>query len=537
MNLLAVAHALIALWLAVYGLNSFILVFLYLRHRRAAVPTPRVERSAHSDGAPPPSKRTLIVLPGRHSDSAPPPSKGRHSDGAPLPPVTVQVPIYNELHVVERVMDSVAALDYPRDRLQIQVLDDSTDGTTRLARARAALHRERGVDIAVLRRPDRDGFKAGALSWGLAEAGGEYVAVFDADFCPHSDFLLRTIPHFLTRPQLGMVQARWSYLNADYSPLTRAQSLALDGHFVVEQTARSRSRLLMSFNGAAGVWRRRCIEDAGGWQADTLCEDLDLSYRAQLAGWDCLYLPEVDAPAEVPPQIAAFKRQQSRWAQGSVQALRKLIGPVLRSRRLGWGQKVMALVHLSSYLAHMLMVVLLLISLPTLLMPDSALLSLGGLGLMCLGPPLVYCISQRRLYRDREHNWWRRLCALPLLALVGIGIAWCNTRAVWRGLTRWGGTFARTPKFRLEGTAGRWVNSRYRLQADRSTVGEIGLALYALITAFLAYVTGRYGMIPFLLLYAGAFGTMAGIGLAQTIAPRRRRSLQPALMSQDVERQ
>jgi len=472
----------------------------------------------------------------------------------------VQVPIYNELHVVERVIDSVAALDYPRDRLQIQVLDDSTDGTTRLARARAALHREHGIDIAVLRRPARDGFKAGALSWGLAEARGEYVAVFDADFCPRPDFLLRTVPHFLTHPRLGMVQARWSYLNADYSPLTRAQSLALDGHFVVEQTARSRSRLLMSFNGAAGVWRRRCIEESGGWQADTLCEDLDLSYRAQLAGWDCLYLPDVDAPAEVPPQIAAFKRQQSRWAQGSVQALRKLIGPILRSRRLGWGQKAMALVHLSGYLAHALMVVLLLISLPTLMVPDSALLSLGGLGLMCLGPPLVYCISQWRLYHDwmrhqndallsendwachqngaswRGNRWWRRLSALPLLALVGIGIAWCNTRAVWRGLTRWGGTFARTPKFRLEGKAGRWAGSQYRLRADRSTIGEIGLTLYALVTAFLAYITGRYGMIPFLLLYAGAFGTMAGIGLAQTVGLRRQPALRPALMRQDVER-
>jgi cellulose synthase/poly-beta-1,6-N-acetylglucosamine synthase-like glycosyltransferase len=357
---LAFIHALVVLWLAIYGLNSLILAFLYLRHRRAVVPAPSADWSV-------------------------------------LPPVTVQVPVYNELHVVERAIDGVAALDYPRDRLQIQILDDSTDETTRLARARTALHRERGVDITVLRRPDRGGFKAGALAWGLSQARGEYVAIFDADFCPHPDFLLRTIPHFLARPRLGMVQTRWSYLNADYSPLTRAQALALDGHFVVEQAGRHRSGLLVSFNGAAGVWRRRCIEEAGGWQADTLCEDLDLSYRAQLAGWECLYLPAVDAPAEVPPQIAAFKRQQSRWAQGSVQALRKLAGSILRSRRLRWGQKGMALVHLSSYLAHPLMVVFLLASLPTLLMPDSALLPLGSLGLMCLGPLLVYVVSQQQL--------------------------------------------------------------------------------------------------------------------------------------------
>jgi len=492
---LAFTHALIVLWLAVYGLNSFILAFLYLYHRRVVVPAPSLDRSA-------------------------------------LPPVTVQVPVCNELHVVERVIDAVAALDYPHDCLQIQILDDSTDETTLLACARAALHRERGVDIAVLRRPDHGGFKAGALAWGLSQASGEYVAIFDADFCPRPDFLLQTVPHFLTRPRLGLVQARWSYLNADYSPLTRAQALALDGHFVVEQTGRHRSGLLMSFNGAAGVWRLRCIEEGGGWQADTLCEDLDLSYRAQLAGWQCLYLPTVDAPAEVPPQIAAFKRQQSRWAQGSVQTWRKLAGPILRSQRLRWGQKMMALVHLSSYLAHALMVLLLLVSLPLLLVHDSVPLPLSGLGLMCLGPPLVYVISQQRLYTD----WWRRLLALPLLVLIGIGIAWCNTQAVWRGLTRWGGTFARTPKFRLEGKAGHWTDSHYRLRADSSTVGEVALALYALATSFVAYITGCYGMIPFLLLYAAAFGTVAGTGLAQTVAPRRSRPLRPALVMERAQR-
>ena len=483
MTLLALVYALTALCLAIYGLNSFILSFLYLRHRRTVAPTPSPNRTT-------------------------------------LPTVTVQVPVYNELHVVERVIDSVAALDYPRARLQIQILDDSTDDTTRLARARASLHRARGIEIAVLRRPERGGFKAGALAWGLTQARGEYVAIFDADFCPHPDFLLQTIPHFSAHPRLGMVQTRWSYLNSDYSPLTRAQTLALDGHFVVEQNGRNRAGLLMSFNGAGGVWRRGCIEEAGGWTADTLCEDLDLSYRAQLAGWECLYLPQVTAPAEVPPQIAAFKRQQSRWAQGSVQTLRKLIGPILRSQRLGWGQKGMALLHLSSYLAHALMVLLLLASLPLLLMPDAVQLPLSGLGLMCLGPPLVYAISQRELYPD----WKRRMQAFPLLMLVGIGIAWANTLAVWRGLTRWGGTFARTPKFRLEGQNDHWADSDYRLQADGSTIGEVALALYALATAFAAYVTGNQGMIPFLLLYAAAFGTVAGVGLAQTVAPGQKRN-------------
>lgn len=488
MRFLAFIHTLIVLWLAIYGLHSFILAFLYLRHRRRVIPVPPVDRSS-------------------------------------LPPVTVQVPIYNEVHVVERAIDAMAALDYPSDRLEIQILDDSTDETTRLARARAAFHRQRGVNVTVFRRPDRNGFKAGALAWGLAHASGEYIVVFDADFCPHPDFLFQTVPHFLSRPRLGMLQARWSYLNVDYSPLTRAQALALDGHFVVEQGGRNCSGLLMSFNGAGGIWRRRCVEASGGWRADTLCEDLDLSYRSQLTGWECLYLPSVDAPAELPPQITAFKRQQSRWAQGSVQALRKLIGPILRSQRLRWEQKVMALVHLSSYLAHALIVMLLLVSLPLLLVPDSAQLSLSGLGLMCLGPPLVYAISQQQLYPD----WAQRLRALPLLICIGIGTAWANTRAVWRGLTHWGGTFARTPKFQLVGRVGHWAGSGYRLRADGTVIGEVVLTLYALVTALVAYITGNYGVIPFSLLYVVAFGTVAGMGLAETFAPRRIHSLSSIL--------
>lgn len=485
-SVIAPLYALVALWLAIYGLNSFILALLYLRYRHAQVPILPVDWSA-------------------------------------LPAVTVQVPVYNERHVIERVIDAVAVLDYPRDRLHIQILDDSTDETTQLAQTRAAMYREQGVNIVVLRRPHREGFKAGALAAGLCQTCGEYVAIFDADFRPHPDFLLQTMPHFLAHPRLGLIQTRWSCLNADYSLFTRAQVLALDGHFIVEQTGRQRAGLLVGFNGASGVWRRRCIQESGGWQSDTLCEDLDLSYRAQLAGWECLYLPEVDAPAEVPPQIAAFKQQQARWAQGSVQTLRKLGGSILRSRRLRWGQKGMALVYLTSYLAHVLMIVLLLISLPLLWVPTSASLPLGWLGLMCLGPPLVYAISQRRLYS----NWLWRLRALPLLVLVGVGIAWGSMQAVWRGLTRWGGTFARTPKFRLEGKAGHWTNRGYRLRANDSIAGELVLALYAITTAAVAVAHGRYEVIPFMLLYAAAFGTVAGLDLAQARAPHRPPSPSP----------
>jgi len=234
-----------------------------------------------------------------------------------------------------------------------------------------------------------------------------------------------------------------------------------------------------------------------------------LSYRAQLAGWECLYLPAVDVPAELPPRIVAFKRQQSRWAQGTTQCLRKLGGRIL--------QKAMGLIHLSGYVAHALMVLQLIASLPLLLVPASAQLPLGGLGLMCLGPPLLYAVSERRLHAD----WHHRLRSFPLLTLLGVGIAWCDTKAVWRGLTRWGGTFARTPKFQLERRSGRRIGSRYRLRASDSIVGELSLALYALVTAAAALMTSHYGVLPFTLLYAAGFGTVAGMELVQALADRQ----------------
>jgi cellulose synthase/poly-beta-1,6-N-acetylglucosamine synthase-like glycosyltransferase len=473
---LTLLQSLITVWLALYGLHAFTLLCLYLRHRREPEPSPAV-------------------------------------DWDDLPHVTVQVPVYNEMHVVERVIDHVTALDYPRDKLHIQILDDSTDDTLRLSRVRAALHRERGADIAVLKRPDRDGFKAGALNWGLSHTQSEFIAIFDADFCPQPDFLLKTIPLLVENPELGMVQTRWTYLNADYSPLTRAQALLFDGHFAIEQVARCRSGLFMNFNGTGGVWRRRCIIDAGGWEDDTLCEDFDLSFRAQLAGWKFLYRRDVAVPAELPPQITAFKCQQSRWSQGSAQTLRKLAWPVLRSKKMSWRKKVLGVLHLSNYLAHALLVLHLLISLPMLLLPESGRLPFEDfIGLLGLGPPLVFILAQQQLYPS---NWWRRLRALPMMLILAVGIAWCSARAAWRGLTRWGGTFVRTPKFRLEGKDDHWANSRYRLGIDSDTIGEIVLALYALTSTVAAFVTGKYALIPFTLTYAIAFGVVAGIGIVQ----------------------
>ncbi|MGE5602664.1 MAG: glycosyltransferase [Nitrososphaerales archaeon] len=471
--MLVVLYTVVALWLSLYGLQALGLTLLYFRHRRAispAVPVPEGE----------------------------------------WPPVVVQLPIYNERYVVERLIDAAAALDYPRDRLIVQILDDSTDDTTDIAEACAERHRAAATNVCVLHRADRSGFKAGALAWGLAQVDAEFVAVFDADFRPKPDFLRRTVAAMLARPDAGMVQTRWSHLNDNYSYLTHAQSLALDGHFVVEQTARSRSGLLINFNGSGGVWRRACIDDAGGWQADTMTEDMDLSYRAQLAGWRALYLPDVDAPAELPAQMEAFKRQQARWAQGSVQCLRKLGAPILRSN-LRWYQKLMALVHVSGYLSQPLIVLLLLAMLPILWQRETTPAFLLALVIASAGPPLLYAVAQAALYRD----WKRRFLYLPALLAVGAGMTWSTTRAVWQGLTAWGGVFKRTPKFRLEGQGGKWGSNAYRLGSDWTVLGEIGLFVYAVVTATVAVLRGQYGALPFLALYVAGYAIVAASSLWQ----------------------
>ena len=293
MGVAEVLYGVCVLLLSLYGANSLVLIWLFLRHR-------------DDSGAEPLAPETW-------------------------PHVTVQLPIYNELHIVERLLTAAARLDYPGDRLEIQVLDDSTDETRRVASQTVARLRAQGTDIVHIVRPNRAGYKAGALAAGLDQAKGELIAMFDADFDPPAVFLRNVVPHFADSA-VGCVQTRWGHLNRDYSPFTRAQALGVDGHFVVEQTARSRSGMFVNFNGSAGVWRRRCIDDAGGWQGDTLTEDLDLSYRAQLRGWRIAYLPDVIVPAELPAQISGFKRQQARWAQGSIQTALKLVGPLLRSK-------------------------------------------------------------------------------------------------------------------------------------------------------------------------------------------------------------
>ena len=474
-SLFAAIYIIAALLLALYGANSLLLTIIYfrVRHRQPAEPA---------------------------LTSA--------------PRVTVQLPIYNEMHVVERLIDGVAQLEYPAGRLQIQVLDDSTDETTAIARARVRSHRARGVDMLLVRRQGRDGFKAGALAHGLRQASGELIAIFDADFVPQPDFLLRTVPYFVSDPRLGFLQTRWAHLNGDYSALTRTQALALDGHFAVEQTARQRAGWFMNFNGTAGLWRRACIGESGGWSGDTLSEDLDLSYRAQLAGWRPAYLPHVAAPAEVPPQLAAFKGQQSRWAKGSIQCLRKLAAEVWRAERT-LPARLQGLIHLSSYLAHPLMVTMLLATLPLLLSGTRLSWPLAYLSLASLGPPLLYAVAQKALYPD----WWRRYARMPLLVLLGSGIALNNSVAVLEALLGRKGRFRRTPKFSLEGKNGRWRGQRYALAPDWMILGEVLLALYAALTISVAWRQGQTWAIPFLCLYLGGFGMVAVVGLWQSVAP------------------
>jgi cellulose synthase/poly-beta-1,6-N-acetylglucosamine synthase-like glycosyltransferase len=304
-------------------------------------------------------------------------------------------------------------------------------------------------------------------------------------------------------------------LNESYSPFTRAQSLALDAHFVVEQTGRNRSGLLINFNGSGGVWRRACVAAAGGWQADTMTEDMDLSYRAQLAGWQSLYLPEVEAPAELPPQVDAFKRQQARWAQGSTQCLRKL-GPLLLHSGLGLPQKLAALLHIASYFTHPLMLGVLVLSLPLIWAGRSLQIPLAALFFISAAPPILYAVAQSALHRD----WPRRMLYLPVIVLIGTGIAWSTSRAVWQGITRWGGAFARTPKFCLEGRQGRWADSVYRLRPDWTIIGEVLLAGYAAAGIIMAWLRGSYGAIPFLAIYAIGFGLVAALGLGQWLGRR-----------------
>ncbi len=432
-----------------------------------------------------------------------------------LPKVTVQIPLRNERYVARRVIRHVAALTWPRDRLEIQILDDSDDETTVLVRRAAARLRARGHDIQVLHRARPAGQKAGALAAGLRRASGDFIAHFDADFCPPPDFLQRLMPHLLVDETLGAVQARWGHLNATASPLTRAQALIMDAHFTVEQIARNRSGLLMNFNGTAGIWRRAAIVDAGGWQSDTVTEDLDLSYRAQLRGWRLRYLPDVVAPAELPNLLVAFKSQQYRWAKGAAQTLRKLWRPILTSPRLSFLQKFMALLHLSGYFHQPLFLLLLLLTLPVAYYQPALPPLTTLLGTLLGIPPLLYVLGQVALYRD----WPRRLLAYPMLAALGMGLTWNTTLALLDGLLHWGGDFVRTPKGTPRGTSKGHptIHPSYHPSGTPAIWGELILGFYALLALWQSGLARQPDLLPIVAIYLVGETVMVGVCLLQEL--------------------
>ncbi len=447
------------------------------------------------------------------------------------PMVTVQLPIFNEKYVAERLIEAVCDLDYPRDRLEIQVLDDSTDDTVDLVANLVERKRGLGHEIHHVHRRDRSGFKAGALAAGLEQARGELVAVFDADFVPCPEFLRRSVPHFADE-RVGMVQARWGHINRDYSLLTRAQAILLDGHFVVEHAARHRGGCFFNFNGTAGLWRRQAIETAGGWTHDTLTEDLDLSYRAQLEGWRFLYLPDLVVPAELPAEINAFKSQQNRWAKGSVQTARKLLGTVLRAP-IPWRAKVEAFVHLTANSTYLLMVFLSVLVFPAMVLRRGEemwkllAIDLPLFGAATVSVMLFYAVSQRFAAspdqgRPQEH-WSRRLWQLPAVMGLGIGLAINNARAVISGLANDGGVFHRTPKYRIEGQRDGWAGKHYRLPHDVTFYLEMAFAFYFLVCFIAAVRLEMWLSIPFLYLFLHGYWHMFLMGLGPLL-PRRLRA-------------
>lgn len=430
-----------------------------------------------------------------------------------LPSVTVQLPLYNEATVVARLLEAAATLDYPRDRLEIQVLDDSSDETRTIAEAKVAELRRRGLDMVYIRRPNRVGYKAGALDYGLSRAKGQLIAIFDADFIPQPDFLRAVVGHFQNE-NVGMVQTRWGHLNRNHSLLTSIQALMLDGHHLVENRARFGAGLMFNFSGTGGIWRRDAIQAAGGWQHDTLTEDLDLSYRAQLAGWRFVYRPDVITPAELPEDMSAFRAQQFRWAKGTVQTARKLMRRVAASQ-LTVAQRLEAFFHLTPHFAYPLMMLLSVLLLPALiLMPatDPRMMLIVDLPL-CLGATGSLATFYIMAERAQGRSAWLAVRRLPMLIALGAGLAPHLSRAVYEGLNSMAGEFVRTPKKGI-------IAGRYRQHAELPLL-EIGLALLSAASVVASLETGHWFAAPFASLFTLGYGYVAWLVVAEQVAVRR----------------
>ena len=475
--------------LFVFGSHGYVMVYLYNKHRRRAPQSPE--------------------------------------SPAPLPKVTVQLPIFNEVYVVERLLHAVCAIDYPRELLEIQVLDDSTDETTNLARRGIEHYQQQGLQIKLVHREHRQGYKAGALREGLALATGEFVAIFDADFIPPRDFLRRTLPHF-SDAKVGVVQTRWGHLNADYSWLTRTQAIGLDGHFVVEQTARHRAGYFINFNGTAGIWRRACILDAGNWTDDTLTEDLDLSYRAQLRGWNFVFLPETICQSELPAEIGGVKSQQFRWTKGAIQTAKKNLPKVWRAR-LPFSVKLQSTVHLTNNLVFPFILIVGILNLPLVIIKNEsatdhtlffAVISIFVLAFF--GSFLMYLTALREIYTD----WRRRIFYFPLFMAGSMGLSINNTRAILQGLVNDRGEFWRTPKYRLVNARDQFWDKKYFTTRElwqrglRHGFFEFLAALYCLAGIGVAIYYGEWAAVPFQSLYGLGFGFISFMSFKQYLWPR-----------------
>jgi len=471
--------------LAVYGVHRSALLWSYLRHRRERA-QPRT-RFAEAD----------------------------------LPNVTVQLPMFNELLVAERVIDASARIDYPRDRFEIQVLDDSTDATASIARARCEALRRDGLNIRYIRRASREGYKAGALEHGSRVAQGEFVLVFDADFVPPKSSVRDLIDYF-TDPAVGMVQARWGHLNREHSLLTRCQAMLLDGHFVIEHAARNRTGRFFNFNGTAGMWRTAAIEDAGGWQHDTITEDMDLSYRAQLAGWAFVYAPQVSAPAELPGDMSSFKSQQYRWAKGSVQTARKLLRRIFESP-VPAKVKREAFFHLTNNVAYVFLLLLAALQLPNMLIrrrmedPTLLLLDVPMFWATCGSVAAFYIVA----HRDSYGGTWQAVKRLPVMMALGIGLAVNNGRAAIEGLFGGDVEFVRTPKSGATDEQGASGPIAYRGRHPWHNALELVFGLYCTATLVVALATQSWASVPFVSLFSVGFLYVGVTSLLEARGSRR----------------
>jgi len=479
---LLIPYFIVLILLASYGLHRYILVYLYYKHRH---------------------KRT--------SEPA-----AKFSD---LPRVTIQLPIFNEQYVVGRLVECICRLDYPKDKLDIQLLDDSTDETVDVARMLVDRYAGLGYPITYHHRGNREGFKAGALAEGLKTAKGEFVVIFDADFTPPEDFLMRTIHHF-TDPHIGMVQTRWTHINRHYSFLTEVEAILLDGHFVLEHSGRARSGVFFNFNGTAGLWRRQAIEEAGGWEHDTLTEDTDLSYRAQLKGWRFVYLQDVECPAELPVEMTAFKTQQARWAKGLVQTAKKILPEVLKSDS-PFHVKLEAWYHLTANLSYPLMVVLSVLLLPAMIIRFYQ----GWFQMLYIDLPLFlastfsissfYLVSQKELFPGK---WHRAVLYLPFLMALGIGLTITNTRAVLEALLGKQSAFARTPKYRVESRKDKVGTTKYRRRLGWVPWLELLIGSYFALTVFYAMDNQNFITVPFLILFVVGYWYTGLMSLLQGLS-------------------